>query len=487
MQPPTDAPEEPASADILIVGGGYSGSLLAVQLLRQAAAAGQRPPRLLLLERTAALGRGLAYGSADVQPLLNAPVGNMSALAGQPDDFLHYASARLPGCEAGSFVPRALYGDYLQHTLATAAAATPGRLQSVQTEALNLQPAAAGPPAWVLQGADGRRWRAPCVVLALGHADVADPLPAPGLAALGWRHAPAWDLAALDRLAARVPPASPIAVLGTGHSAVDAALRLCAADPARRVWLFSRRGLLPQAHRAHSRPPAPPQGEGLPWLAGVPLRMHRLLHALRQAARQRQQAGGDWRDLMNELRPRLPALWQALPPAQRARFLRHALPWWDAHRHRLAPQAAERLHTLQQAGRLRVQAGRVLGVELQPEGVLLRWRPRQASAPQDGVFGAVVNATGPQSDLARSPMPLVQTLHAAGWLQPDALRLGLALDAHYRPLDGAGQPVPGLHYIGPGLRARDWEAVAVPELREHAARLAAQLLRTQGAGRVDGS
>jgi hypothetical protein len=43
-------------------------------------------------------------------------------------------------------------------------------------------------------------------------------------------------------------------------------------------------------------------------------------------------------------------------------------------------------------------------------------------------------------------------------------------------LDRAGRPSAWLHYIGPLLKARDWEATAVPELRQHALRLSGVLL-----------
>ncbi len=46
-----------------------------------------------------------------------------------------------------------------------------------------------------------------------------------------------------------------------------------------------------------------------------------------------------------------------------------------------------------------------------------------------------------------------------------------------------GRVVQGLYYIGPWLRARDWETTAVPELRGHAQRLAERLAGTALQGR----
>jgi uncharacterized NAD(P)/FAD-binding protein YdhS len=45
-------------------------------------------------------------------------------------------------------------------------------------------------------------------------------------------------------------------------------------------------------------------------------------------------------------------------------------------------------------------------------------------------------------------------------------------------IGAGGRPVPTLYYVGPFLKARDWEATAVPELREYARALAAHLVET---------
>src|ERR1700733_6828106 len=61
---------------IAIIGGGFSGSVLAARLLRRPPA---EPSRIVLIERRAQLGRGVAYQATVHQPLLNVPAGRMSA------------------------------------------------------------------------------------------------------------------------------------------------------------------------------------------------------------------------------------------------------------------------------------------------------------------------------------------------------------------------------------------------------------------------
>ena len=89
----------------------------------------------------------------------------------------------------------------------------------------------------------------------------------------------------------------------------------------------------------------------------------------------------------------------------------------------------------------------------------------------------VVNCTGPSSDMRKARDPLLQQLLARGVLTPDALGLGVNVDADYRLLDAHGLGQPGLRYVGPLLKASLWEATAVPELRVHAARVAAAMCR----------
>lgn len=449
-----------SSSPIVIVGAGYSGALAAVQLLRRP---GSR--RIVLVERSAVFARGLAYQNHDDNLLLNVPAGNMSALAGEPEHFVDFCRAIDPSFNAGSFVSRRLYGDYLQHLLAESERAAPGRLERRIGEVTGVFTA---PHGFDVRLADGRQIAAGQVLLALGHFAPRDPLPAPGLAAFGSRCANAGDLAALDAL----PRDRPVLLLGSGHTATDVLFRLCCGARPRPVLMLSRRGLLPQGHRQPPRAPAAGQLPG--WLAEQPSTLRAWVRGLRREAAQRMAEGGDWRDVLNELRPHTPALWQRLPLAERRRFLRRAVAWWDVHRHRLAPAAERRLQGLLASGQAEHLAARVTAVQPVDEGVELTLRLR-GGASERRVVGAVVNCTGPNVDITTIDSPLLRQLQAEGLVRPDPLGLGLEVDEQYRVVGRAGQPVDGLFYLGPMLKARYWEAIAVPELRGHVLALAALL------------
>jgi uncharacterized NAD(P)/FAD-binding protein YdhS len=78
-----------------------------------------------------------------------------------------------------------------------------------------------------------------------------------------------------------------------------------------------------------------------------------LLHSLRNQVRD----GSPWRTVMDGLRPQTQSLWQRLTPAQRSRFLRHALPWWNIHRHRISPEVSAAFVTLLSDGVVELHAG----------------------------------------------------------------------------------------------------------------------------------
>jgi len=456
---------------VVIVGAGFSGALTAVQLLR---ATPGRALRVVLIERRPRFGRGLAYHTWDDNLLLNVPAGNMSALAGSPTDFVDYCRAIDPAFNPGSFVPRRIYGDYLEHTLAAAERHSVSSLERRTAEAVAVRrERRATGGGFTVMLADGGAVGADRLVLALGHFPPRDPFDAQSSESCGagvYLPNP-WDFAALDG----TDPARPVAILGAGHTAADVLFSLTRQHVARPILLISRRGLAPRPHRF--TPAAPAASLGLPgYLAGVAPTLRAHVKAIRAEAARAAAAGGDWRDVLNGLRPYTPQLWKRLPTPERRRFLARVLPFWDVHRHRLAPAAQMRFEYLRRSGNLRVVTGRLRALRATPGGAEILIESRQDAGPERFEVGAVVNCTGPNYDFAAIAVPLVAQLREAGLCRPDALGLGLDLDADYQLIDRAGAVVQGLYYIGPMLKAQYWEAIAVPELRVHAQQVAAVLL-----------
>ncbi|TKD51620.1 FAD/NAD(P)-binding protein [Sphingomonas baiyangensis] len=426
---------------LLIVGAGFSGTLLAINLLRHGG------PRVTLVERRRAqVARGVAYSAADDSHLLNVRAGNMSAFPDDRDHFVRWLALHDLG-DARSFVRRTTYGRYLRELLETARRSAGDRLTLVDGEVVALEYAAGTIEARLADGSAAVFDRA---VLALGNLPPHAP---PGIDVDALPDDLYCDDPWSADIAERLTADDEVLLLGTGLTAIDAALLLERRGFAGRITAMSRRGLRPRAHD-DAQPPIDPLSE----------KPARRLSRLVAAVRARTEASG-WRGAVDALRPVTQLMWSGADIATRQRFLRHLRPYWDVHRHRLAPSIAQRLDALVAERRLAFVAGKL--VSASPEGRSLRvaYRPRGGNALVERTYRRVVNCTGPQGDLLRSREPLLGQLLASGLIRPDALRLGIDVDAATHVITRDGEPHPTIHAIGPMTRGAHWEVVAVPDIR----------------------
>lgn len=451
---------------IVVIGGGFSGTAVAAHLLRRGV-----PARVVLVNRFGPIGRGVAYGTRIEAHVLNVPAGGMSALPEDRDHFVRWARTRDDGIRADTYVSRRVYGEYLESVLREAEHHSPraARLERLVGVARDIEIRSSGDAAEVVFA--GARILADRVVLALGNYSPANPAAVGGEFYETDRYVrDPWVRGALDVVRA----GESVLMLGTGLTMMDIALDLASRGVRLPLFAVSRHGLLPRAH-CTGLPPAGP--DALPTgLDGPPRSVARYARLVRLHAEARAEGGGDWRDVVGALRPITPALWRGLTQEERARFLRHLRPWWDVHRHRAAPETARAIETMLAAGDLSVRAARILGYRSVAGEVEVTIRPRGATESGRVHVDRVINCTGPSTDVRRVGDPLLDTLLARNLLRPDTLGLGLETGADGALLDAGGRPSRVLYLVGPLLKADHWEATAVPELRQHAARLAERLL-----------
>ena len=123
-------------------------------------------------------------------------------------------------------------------------------------------------------------------------------------------------------------------------------------------------------------------------------------------------------------------------------------------------------------GRLRVRAARLCGLRALGEGLEATIRGRGCESDETLRVGAVINCTGPETDLAKIEDPLLASLRGAGLVRTDELGLGIDCDLDGAVIDAAGRASRWLYAMGPLRRGQLWETTAVPELRIQAAELA---------------
>jgi uncharacterized NAD(P)/FAD-binding protein YdhS len=451
---------------IAIVGAGFSGAITAINLLR----ATKTPIKVMLIDAVRADAKGLAYSTFDDNFVLNVPAQNMSAFPDSLDDFAEYCNAEDSALVSASFVSRRIYGEYLKHHLVSATQAYPDDLILLKERVVALSKAGYG---YQLHCASGRLLDAHTIVLAFGHF-----APKPLDELFPSKIDPnalivnnPWHIHAIDN----VSRDKDVLIVGTGHTAIDTLFRLETAVADRRVLMFSRHGLYPHGHR--------PIGEFHKDLALQTMVQDKVLNALArthsvhkvmQAVRHLiSDLDVNWRDVINALRPITPQIWQNLPPTERARFLRHIVPYWDVARHRLSPLAIKRLTSSVVEGRTRIGAYSIQKIEAQKDGVIsVSARCRYTNNLESFKVGAVINCSGPTYDITKTGNELVSFLFNNGILCQDDMKLGFRVGADY----STSPKYPHLYYVGPMLKATYWEAIAVPELRVHSARLAQTIL-----------
>jgi uncharacterized NAD(P)/FAD-binding protein YdhS len=262
-----------------------------------------------------------------------------------------------------------------------------------------------------------------------------------------------------------LPRSARVLLVGSGLTAVDALQKLAHAGHQGPVTVLSRHALLPSAH---AEAPAPRWPWTLPELGSS---VRSALRAVRVALDQVQRRGGDWRSVIDGLRPHNNAIWRAWDPVQRGRFVRHVRAWWDVHRHRAAGDVLAQIHEYLASHAVQRHAGFLEAIEPVADGLLVRWRVRGSTRVMSQCFDQVLDATSRRA----LDVPLIADLCSQGLTVADQQRLGLCCDDQAVVLDRAGRRQSGLHLLGPLLHARDWESTAIPELRVQTAALAAHL------------
>ncbi len=264
------------------------------------------------------------------------------------------------------------------------------------------------------------------LVLALGNAEPTLPpqfarfQDHPGFRNSPWRNLPA-EIRSEDH----------VLIIGTGLTMLDALCELSARGFRGQVTAVSRHGFLPQPHQ-----PTTP----VPYTGTTTLRT--ILKYIRKAE--------DWRAAIDGLRPTSQKIWKEFSLREKRQFLRHARPYWEVHRHRAPAQTYQLAQDWIRTGQLSIQ-------------LAANFDPGQSS------FDWIFNATGPNQRLASRAVPVIESLVERGLASYDELSLGLdpfSLN-------------PGLHAIGTLTLGTHWECTAVPDIRNQAAAIAAQILQAR--------
>ncbi|HTU69804.1 MAG TPA: FAD/NAD(P)-binding protein [Candidatus Baltobacteraceae bacterium] len=437
----------------IIAGGGASGLLTATRLVHKSASA-----RVIIVEPRASIGRGMAYSTPCLAHVLNVPAGRMSAFDERPDHFVEFLRASHGDAYgAASYVPRRFYGDYLE-AIAQASSDFAGVRWGVERSSVLAASVDSSGVRAICE--EGRVLRGDVLIVATGNANPAPWTRANADVVAGDRFfASAWEEGALNC----ADREERVLLLGTGLTAVDAVIALRSNGHRGTIWMISRRGLLPHEHRIFDAPrDSKPEA----------VTTRDLLGAFRSVAGGRPHR---WRAAVDGLRPRTNALWQALSVHEQRRFMRHVIPYWNAHRHRMAPDVAKAIAEEIAAGTLRMLAGRTGRFIATDRGLRVAITVRGSEQTLELEIGRAINCSGPAHDFRLLENPLIGNLLEQGIMHPLQSSIGIDVAPSGALRDASGAESTRVYAIGPVRFGTLIETTAMPEIRAQAKDLAALL------------
>jgi uncharacterized NAD(P)/FAD-binding protein YdhS len=446
------------NSDVAVLGSGFSATAMVVNLLENL------PPAktIALVGGRDKYGLGVAYSTRDENHRLNVPAGRMSLYADRPDHLVEWLTANASGYGKEDFVPRQLFGRYIQQTLATSLQQKDNfaRVHFADAEAIGCE--RLDDDCQVFNLSTGEQVQSKHSVFCLGGTPSGLPIAETAVDQAARPHVTinAWA----DNWLETIDADATVFLLGSGLTTIDQVVSLKKQGHRGKIHILSRHGLLPQVHVVPRSDPAEPAFEpGSKTLS-------EMLHLLRRQA----ETVHDWRMVVDALRPLTQSVWQHLEPVERARFFRHANSWWSVHRHRMAPEIAEVVHGMQREGQVSIHSGWLQDVRKSGDHVVASYRDRHSRAMRDIHFDRIVNCTGMEK-CSISKVPLLKKMAANGMLAADAQGLGVAVSPRSELLTPDGRSRRNVYAMGPMTVGQFFEIFAVPDIRIQAKKIAEKI------------
>ena len=438
--------------DVIVVGSGFSAIAVTCNLIERLPSSAS----VAIVGDDPGFGRGAAYRTEFHLHRLNVPAGRMSLFPDRPSDFIDWLGSRRRPLDESDFASRCDYGLYLRDTLAGLLRRQGGRcrVDFIKSKAAGCITRNDEPVGFQLE--NGREIAGRNVVLCLGVGNASLPVEPTGVPAPGQSRIVGnpWRLSWLSCVA----PSDGVCILGSGLTMIDQVLALRAHGHQGHIDILSRRGLAPHGH---ARIPSVPVKVDV---QTFPKSISGILRLLRSKARE----AGDWRSVMEGLRPLTRQIWQSLPLAERARFLRHALPWWNVHRHRVAPDVLERFKLLIDDGTVRFHAGFLKSIETKEDaGVEARYRMRGLDTTREIKADWLINCIGMER-AGVNHSPLLKEAMRIDMISADPLGLGIQVDANSELISRCRDRGSRMFAVGALTAGQFWEITAVPDIRSQA-------------------
>lgn len=436
-----------------IVGGGFSGLMTAYHILTLS----ENPVQVKLFNVHRPLGKGTAFSTNEELHLLNVAAANMSALPESPDHFSEWILKHYPEYTGRDltkeFVPRKLYGEYLQDFVK--ALSKDKNFISIGKEVQDIE---ALNDSLLVRTADEDH-NVDAVILATGNL-----LPAK----LIEKDSPyfindPWDF---NEIRKKASTAERLLILGTGLSMIDIVLQLDHDGFEKEILCVSSNGLLPKQHKFGNKYP-----DYLNELNECK-DLNSVFSCIKKHLQNAQNQGYSRESVIDVLRPFSQEIWTRFNQEDQQRFLRHLKHSWNVLRHRIPASSAQVIEKKKLEGLLQINAGKLVKAEDSGKGLKVELKLKRSKSPVVVDNCLVINCTGPLADYRKTNSPLFRNLFSKGLATFGNSGLGLNAMHTGELLTATGDVIKDMYTLGPPLKSVLWETTAVNEIRKQAKKLA---------------
>ncbi len=457
---------------IAIIGAGFSGTMTAVQLLRNATG----PLTIFLIDGRETFTKGIAYTPYSQTHLLNVPAGKMSAFATEPDHFLNWVSKYDDYIDidkeilSKSFIPRFIYGKYLDHIWKEALTKSDHNrtVNIIHASVLDLE---INSGKHVLTLSNGKTIQADVCVIATGNHLPRNPQVKniDFFSSHKYFQNP-WDGSSVKGVDGNLP----VLIIGNGLTMVDTVTGLLENGFSNNIHSISPNGFNILPHRFI----------GTKYTALVDelkddATLYDIVRLFNKHIKIVRQFGLSAEPIIDSIRPFTQGIWQKLTIQEKRTFMSRFRHLWGVARHRIPTHIHDKIQQLRIESKLRIHAGTLLDFTEEDNGVSVTFYNKRKQQNETFIVSRVINCTGPETDLKRVSNPFLNNLLRKGFISQDELKLGINADPlTYNVINKDGEKHNNLFVIGTNLRGVLWESTAVNELRSQAQSLAEQLIKT---------
>lgn len=440
------------SKTIAIIGGGASGALVVLNLLKQATS----PMQVLWFDNKQRFGKGLAYSTTDIAHLLNVRAINMSLFADEPMHFFNWLQKNNEPYHKNSFVPRSIYGNYICDTLHNLIQGN----KLVSIDFINEEVIAINGLSYFEIVTRQKTYKAEQLVLAFGNF-----LPRhPRSLQSEFKSSKNYFRNAFDeKLIPCAVLKNAVTIVGSGLTMIDVVVSLQRNNFRGKINVISPHGYIPQAHSEQAS-----QSAKFDIDETKKYSLLEVLHLVNKQIKNAKKNNTSLHSLIDALRPHVQILWQQFTLKDKQQFLRHLRHKWGVARHRASLDRMEIITQLIEAKQLHIIKGRIASIITNNNGFEVNYKTSNNEVLKFETE-IIINCTGPESDFENIEMPLIQQLLKDEIIAVDDLHYGIKANAD-------GEISERLFTLGSPLKGILWESTAIPEIRVQAKNIATILL-----------